>query len=120
MNIHNFVSGLNNAQNSNLEKFSVKKSNIIRRVINIMVENGYLSGFSEDQHNLNVNLKYPLINKIKIEMVSKPSKRVYMGIKSIKNSSDLLIFSTEGGIFSNTGNVIDKSHGGEVLIKIVN
>lgn len=117
MKIDNFISSLKNAQNSNLEKFSVKKSKIIYKIINIMIKNGYLSGFSEDRNHYTISLKYPVLNKIDVEMVSKPSRRVYMNYRSVKESSDLLILSTEKGIVTNKD---FNKVGGEVLIRIVN
>lgn len=122
MNIHYFVSHFNNAQNANLEKFSIKRSSILIHILSLLNINGYISGFKENKNTIDVYLKYPIINKVSMALVSRPSKRVYMGYGSIiKNfdKSDLLLISTKQGIITSKEMLITKS-GGEILMKIRN
>lgn len=122
MSVHNFISNFKNAQNSNLSKFTVKKSALLLNIISLMVINGYFLSYSENKNTLDVHLKYPVVNKLNISLVSKPSKKVHMDHKSIvKNfyKTDLLLISTKYGILTNKELALMKL-GGEVLLKITN
>jgi len=122
MSVHNLISSFKNAQNSNLNKFTVKKSILLLNIVSLMVINGYFLSYSENKNTLDVYLKYPIVNKLDISLVSKPSKKVYMDYKSIvKNfyKTDLLLISTKYGIVTNKELTLMKL-GGEVLLKITN
>lgn len=122
MTVHNLISSFKNAQNSNSNKFTVKKSMLLVNIVSLMVINGYFLSYSENKNTLDVYLKYPVINKLNIDLVSKPSKKVYMDYKSIvKNfyKTDLLLISTKYGIVTNKELSFMKL-GGEVILKITN
>lgn len=122
MNIHYLISHMRNAQNSNFGNFSIKKSSTILRILELLTINGYISSFKEEKDKIQVYLKYPLLDKINMQLVSKPGKKVYMDYPSIIRSfhkNDFLLISTKQGIITSKEVLVLKI-GGEILLQIKN
>lgn len=112
------------------EEVSIPYSTIKEEVARILVEEGYVMGYTvvEDQpfNWLTVQLKYigarrkrrPVITGL--ERVSKPGRRIYAGYKDIpwvRSGMGICIVTTPKGLM--TGQVARRKHlGGEVLCKI--
>jgi small subunit ribosomal protein S8 len=98
-----------------------------KHVLEAMVREGYIRGFSEvqkgeTQATLSIELKYhegsPAIRKI--ERVSKPGCRVYAGIKNLPrvfNGLGISILSTPRGVLSDN-EARAQNVGGEILCRI--
>jgi small subunit ribosomal protein S8 len=122
-----FIAHVKNCLNAKLKFATFQHSKFIERVCQILVDDGYISSF-EVMYNekgmklINVKLSYfnasPVIKEI--SLISKPSRRVYMGIKEIKpfrNGFGLLIISTSKGIMSYR-DAFKKKIGGEILCSV--
>lgn len=92
-------------------------------IAEILTREGYLAGIDKKKpHNLTVSLVYkngrPAISGVK--RISKPSRRLYMGvreIKPIKRGYGLLVLSTPAGILTGK-EAHTKRVGGEALFEI--
>lgn len=101
-------------------------SNLKKSICECLKKAGYISDISKKVKKgmpvIEVELLY-IDNKPKItevERISKQSKRVYMGMKSIhsvKNGAGLLVLSTPKGILSGK-DARKEQVGGEVLFKL--
>jgi|NOAtaT_6_FD_contig_71_1247203_length_2931_multi_2_in_0_out_0_3 small subunit ribosomal protein S8 len=103
------------------------KSKSLVRILNVLIKEGFIVGYStvtsKDLILLKIFLKYhengaPLINQI--IRVSKPGQRIYFKIsdlKEFKNSLGIYILSTTKGIISDI-EARRVNIGGEVLCKI--
>ncbi|MEJ0061324.1 MAG: 30S ribosomal protein S8 [Terricaulis sp.] len=120
------ITRIRNAQMRGRSKLSSPASTLRVRVLNVLVEEGYIRGFSEVEKDgfkeLEIELKYyegaPVIHEIK--RVSKPGRRVYSSIKDlglVRNGLGISILSTPRGVMSDaaarTSNV-----GGEILCEV--
>jgi len=96
------------------------------RVLNVLVEEGYIRGFSEVENEgrkeLDIELKYfegaPAIHEI--QRVSKPGRRVYSSIKDlglVRNGLGISIISTPKGVMSDAA-ARDANVGGEILCEV--
>jgi small subunit ribosomal protein S8 len=97
------------------------------RVLEVLADEGYIRGFEETKGNgghpaIEISLKYyegePVIRELK--RVSKPGRRVYMGVNdipSVRQGLGVSIVSTSKGVMSDSS---ARSHniGGEVLCTI--
>ena len=105
---------------------STPASNLRGRVLDVLVSEGYIRGYSEGEvdgfKTFDIELKYfegqPVIQEI--QRVSKPGRRVYSSVKSlpqIRNGLGIAILSTPKGVMSDdvarTENV-----GGEILCQV--
>lgn len=96
-------------------------------VLDVLADEGYIRGYEKttgaDGHPaLNISLKYfegtPVIREIK--RVSKPGRRVYMGVKdipSVRNGLGVSIVSTPKGVMSDAA-ARSANVGGEVLCTV--
>ena len=101
---------------------SVLKSKQVLSIINVLEEEGFIKGYTENRYTLDVWLKYvegvSVIQNIKV--ISKPSKRVYFSIPDLidwrnkTNTFDILILSTTQGILTDEV-ALEKRVGGEIL-----
>ncbi len=93
-------------------------------ILKILKEEGYILNYSKcpDSKKFNIHLRYHLSRPVvsEINVVSKPGKRVYCGVKdipSVRNGLGVVVISTSKGVvpdsFARTNKV-----GGEVLLKI--
>jgi small subunit ribosomal protein S8 len=119
---------IRNGQMANKRKVSCPSSKLRKNVLEALVREGYIRGYTEVQHGsqqgeLEIELKYdeqeaPAIRKI--ERVSKPGRRVYSGIAELGkvfNGLGVSILSTPRGVLSDN-EARAANVGGEVLCRI--
>jgi small subunit ribosomal protein S8 len=125
--IGDLIARIRNAAMRKRSKVLTPASRMRERVLNVLLAEGYIRGFSLLQEpgafpQFEVELKYfdgePVIAEI--SRVSKPGRRVYASIadlKPVKNGLGISILSTPKGVMSDsaarTANV-----GGEVLCQV--
>jgi small subunit ribosomal protein S8 len=124
--IGDLITRIRNAQMRGRSKLLSPASNLRMRLLNVLLEEGYIRGFSEvekeGRKEIEIELKYfegaPVIQEI--SRVSKPGRRVYSSIKDlalVRNGLGISILSTPKGVMSDaaarTANV-----GGEVLCEV--
>lgn len=97
------------------------------RVLDVLQSEGYIRGYSEVEYGTGkaefvIELKYaegqPVIRKI--ERVSKPGRRVYVGVRSIEhvaNGLGISILSTPSGVMADH-DAREKNVGGELLCRV--
>jgi small subunit ribosomal protein S8 len=118
---------IRNAASRKLDTTTLLHSKTIEAIVSILVEKGYLEGYSVSEEgakkSIKVVLKYDeagnsVINELK--KISKPGRRVYKGkdeIKRFKNGYGTLIVSTSQGVLPND-EAFKKGTGGEILCSI--
>lgn len=124
--ISDLITRIRNAQMSGLDFVESPCSKMRERVLDVLKNEGYIKGYSVEKygnHNvLKIELKYyegsAVITQIK--RVSKPGRRVYVGIDDIRpvcNGLGLNILSTNRGVMSE---IDAKKHnvGGELLCTV--
>ena len=118
---------IRNAQMRGKSTVKTPASTLRGRVLEVLLSEGYIRGFEKaptdnGQGEYTISLKYyegePVIREVK--RVSKPGRRVYMGVKeipSVRNGLGVSIVSTPKGVMTDaaarTANV-----GGEVLCTV--
>jgi small subunit ribosomal protein S8 len=118
---------IRNGQMANMAVVSCPSSKHRKNVLDTLTREGYIRGYTEVQQgtaqaSLEIELKYhegsPAIRKI--DRVSKPGRRVYVGIKNLErvfNGLGISILSTPRGVLSD--NEARAQHvGGEVLCRV--
>ena len=125
--IADFLIKVKNAGLAGRESVVVPHSEIKEAIADLLVKNGFLKSIAKKRKNnhkiLEAEVEYaegkiPRINDV--ARVSKPSKRVYQGvkeIKSFKNGLGLIVLSTPKGILTDKEAKKEKV-GGEVLFKV--
>ena len=121
---------LTRIRNSQLRGKSTVKtpaSTLRARVLDVLLSEGYIRGYektptAKGQGESELSLKYyegtPVIREVK--RVSKPGRRVYMGVKDIptvRNGLGISIVSTPKGVMSDA-NARAANVGGEVLCTV--
>ncbi len=118
---------IRNAASRKLDTTILLHSKTIEAIVSILVEKGYLEGYSVEEDgakkSIKVVLKYDdegnsVINELK--KISKPGRRSYKGkeeIKRFKNGYGTLIVSTSQGVLPND-EAFKRGTGGEVLCSI--
>ncbi|MFZ9197825.1 MAG: 30S ribosomal protein S8 [Paracoccaceae bacterium] len=121
---------LTRIRNSQLRGKSTVKtpaSTLRARVLDVLLSEGYIRGYEKTptangQGEFEISLKYyegtPVIREVK--RVSKPGRRVYMGVKdipSVRNGLGISIVSTPKGVMSDA-NARAANVGGEVLCTV--
>jgi len=125
--IADMLTRIKNAGAARHKQVSVPYSHLKFSIASVLRKQGYLGDISKKgrqvSKTIEINLVYIDSNKTKIknaEKISKPSRRVYFGVKDIKpvmNGYGKLILSTPKGIL--TGEEAKQALvGGEVLFKI--
>lgn len=120
------VTRLKNGSMRGLEKVALLNSKLMREVLRVLQEEGYIEGFKEDKekNEIEVSLKYyknqPVLKKI--DRVSRCSKRIYTSMGKMpkpKFNFGILILSTNKGVMTN---VMSKklNVGGEILLEVSN
>ena len=125
--IGDMLARIRNAAMRGKSTVSVPASQMRVRVLDVLADEGYIRGYEKvtgaDGHPaIEISLKYfdgtPVIRELK--RVSKPGRRVYMGVKdipSVRQGLGVSIVSTPRGVMSDasarTANV-----GGEVLCTV--
>ncbi len=101
-----------------------KKSKLIKSVLKVMEDEGFISGVEEGDRELIISLKYdsrgvPVIREMKRK--SKSSRRVYVKSEELKNlrrkNFALSIISTSQGVLSDNA-AYSKGIGGELLCEV--
>jgi len=125
--IGDLIARLKNAASRGRSKVSTPASKMRARVLDVLADEGYIRGYEKattdnGQGELVISLKYfegtPVIREIK--RVSKPGRRVYMGVKeipSVRNGLGVSIVSTPKGVMSDA-NARAANVGGEVLCTV--
>ena len=101
------VTRINNASKLKKNYVIVLKSNLVLNFLNILYKEGYIKGFYFfKNHKLIVLLKYyenrPVFEKL--DLISKPSKRIYLNYKNILlkySLTNLVIYSSSIGLLTN-------------------
>ena len=118
---------IRNAQERRRPKVSSPASNLRQRVLDVLVDEGYIRGYARVDHKnglseFEIELKYangqPAIREIK--RVSKPGRRVYKAVRdlaSVANGLGVAILSTPKGVMSDA-RAREENVGGEVLCNI--
>jgi len=118
---------IRNAAQRKLDTTTLLHSKTIEAIVSILVEKGYLEGYSVSEEgakkSIKVVLKYDdngftVINELK--KISKPGRRIYKSkdeIKRFKNGYGTLIVSTSQGVLPND-EAFKRGAGGEVLCSI--
>jgi small subunit ribosomal protein S8 len=118
---------IRNAQQRRRPKVSTPASNLRGRVLDVLLEEGYIRGYSRVDHRtgiseFDIELKYnngqPAIREI--QRISTPGRRVYRQMRdlpSVANGLGVAIVSTPKGVMSDT-RARDERVGGEVLCSV--
>ena len=125
--IADMLTRIRNGGKARLLRVQLPESRMKREIARVLYERGYIDGFTSDgdpkKPKLSIDIRYnersqPIIERI--ERVSKPGCRVYVGsgdIPTIRNGLGMAILSTPKGIL--TGEEAREAHvGGEILAKI--
>lgn len=124
--VGDLITRIRNAQMRGRSKVLSPASNLRARVLNVLVEEGYIRSFSEveseGRKELEIELKYfegaPAIHEI--QRVSKPGRRVYSSIKDlglVRNGLGISILSTPKGVMSDAA-ARNANVGGEILCEV--
>ena len=125
--IADMLTRIRNSQMRGKSVVSTPASKLRVRVLEVLADEGYIRGFEEtkgeDGHPaIEISLKYyegtPVIRELK--RVSKPGRRVYMGVKdipSVRQGLGVSIVSTPKGVMSDAS-ARAANVGGEVLCTI--
>jgi small subunit ribosomal protein S8 len=118
---------IRNAQMRKQSKVVTPASKLRARVLDVLVEEGYIRGYSESTmrqgiKELTIELKYtngmPAIREVR--RVSKPGRRVYSAVtelKPVKNGLGVSILTTPKGVMSDI-RAKEENVGGEVLCNV--
>ena len=111
---------MQNAQRNNNTNVLVRHTRWTQSLMNLLVDQGLIRGFTREGYQLNLKLNRGSWNTI--EQVSKSSKRIYIGndkIDKLRQGLGVVIISTPKGIFTaDEAKVLNV--GGEVICKIYN
>ena len=125
--IGDMLTRIRNAQMRGKSTVSTPASKLRAWVLDVLADEGYIRGYekttSTDGHGaIEISLKYfdgvPVIRELK--RVSKPGRRVYLGVKDIpqvRQGLGVLIVSSPQGVMSDA-NARAKYVGGEVLCTV--
>ena len=125
--IGDMLTRIRNAQMRGKSTVSTPASKLRAWVLDVLADEGYIRGYekttSTDGHGaIEISLKYfdgvPVIRELK--RVSKPGRRVYLGVKDIpqvRQGLGVSIISTPQGVMSDA-NARAKNVGGEVLCTV--
>jgi len=125
--IGDMLTRIRNSQMRGKSTVSTPASKLRAWVLDVLLEEGYIRGYEKvtgaDGHPaLMISLKYyegtPVIREV--HRVSKPGRRVYMGVKdipSVRQGLGLSIVSTPKGVMSDA-NARAANVGGEVLCTV--
>ena len=125
--IADMLTRIRNSQMRGKSVVSTPASKLRVRVLEVLADEGYIRGFEETKDinghpAIEISLKYyegePVIRELK--RVSKPGRRVYMGVNDIpqvRQGLGVSIVSTSKGVMSDA-NARAANVGGEVLCTI--
>ena len=125
--IGDMLTRIRNAQMRGKSTVSTPASKLRVWVLDVLADEGYIRGYektsSDDGHGaIEISLKYfdgiPVIRELK--RISKPGRRVYLGVKDIpqvRHGLGVSIVSTPQGVMSDA-NARAKNVGGEVICTV--
>jgi small subunit ribosomal protein S8 len=125
--IGDMLTRIRNSQLRGKSTVTTPSSKLRLRVLEVMADEGYIRGFEEKKDAnghaaIEISLKYyegePVIRELK--RVSKPGRRVYMGvgdIPQVRQGLGVSIVSTSKGVMSDA-NARNANVGGEVLCTV--
>ena len=125
--IGDMLTRIRNAQMRGKSTVSTPASKLRAWVLDVLADEGYIRGYektsSNDGHGaIEISLKYfdgvPVIKELK--RISKPGRRVYLGVKDIpqvRQGLGVSIVSTPQGVMSDA-NARAKNVGGEVICTV--
>ena len=125
--IGDMLTRIRNAQMRGKSTVSTPASKLRAWVLDVLADEGYIRGYekisSTDGHGaIEISLKYfdgvPVIKELK--RISKPGRRVYLGVKDIpqvRQGLGVSIVSTPQGVMSDS-NARAKNVGGEVICTV--
>jgi small subunit ribosomal protein S8 len=125
--VGDMLTRIRNAQMRGKSTVSTPASKLRAWVLDVLADEGYIRGYektsSTDGHGaIEISLKYfdgiPVIKELK--RVSKPGRRVYLGVKDIpqvRQGLGVSIVSTPQGVMSDA-NARAKNVGGEVICTV--
>ena len=125
--IGDMLTRIRNAQMRGKSSVSTPASKLRAWVLDVLADEGYIRGYektsSTDGHSaIEISLKYfdgvPVIKELK--RISKPGRRVYLGVKDIpqvRQGLGVSIVSTPQGVMSDA-NARAKNVGGEVICTV--
>ena len=125
--IGDMLTRIRNAQMRGKSTVSTPSSTLRAWVLDVLADEGYIRGYektsSTDGHGaIEISLKYfdgvPVIKELK--RISKPGRRVYLGVKDIpqvRQGLGVSIVSTPQGVMSDA-NARAKNVGGEVICTV--
>jgi small subunit ribosomal protein S8 len=125
--IGDMLTRIRNAQLRGKSTVATPASTLRARVLDVLLSEGYIRGYERQdtankQGEFTISLKYfegePVIREV--HRVSKPGRRVYLGVKelpSVRNGLGVSIVSTPKGVMSDA-NARAANVGGEVLCTV--
>ena len=125
--IGDMLTRIRNSQMRGKSMVSTPASKLRVRVLEVLADEGYIRGFEEGKDarglpTIDISLKYfdgePVIRELK--RVSKPGRRVYMGVNDIpqvRQGLGVSIVSTSKGVMSDAS-ARSQNVGGEVLCTV--
>ena len=125
--VGDMLTRIRNAQMRGKPTVKTPASTLRARVLDVLLSEGYIRGYDKadttnGQGEFTISLKYyegePVIREVK--RVSKPGRRVYVGVKeipSVRNGLGVSIVSTPKGVMSDA-NARAANVGGEVLCTV--
>ena len=125
--IGDMLTRIRNSQMRGKSVVSTPASKLRMRVLEVLADEGYIRGFEETKDErghpaIEISLKYyegePVIRELK--RVSKPGRRVYMGvgdIPQVRQGLGVSIVSTSKGVMSDAS-ARSQNVGGEVLCTV--
>lgn len=118
---------IRNAGRARLTRVSMPESRIRREIARVLKERGFVRGYSSDgdprKPTLTIELRYSSVNEPmieRIERVSRPGRRVFVGAKEIprvRSGLGVAILSTPRGILADE-EAREANVGGEVLARV--
>jgi small subunit ribosomal protein S8 len=124
--IGDMITRIRNAQMRNRSTVVTPASKLRARVLDVLVDEGYIRGYSEKdsegKKELEIQLKYfdgaPVIEQI--TRISKPGRRVYSAVGDlplVRNGLGISILSTSKGVMSDAA-ARAANVGGEILCRV--
>jgi small subunit ribosomal protein S8 len=120
--IADLLTRIRNAYGAMHATVTVSPSRMRESLLEILHDEGYISGFSKEGDNFLVNLKY-YENKAVVaglKRISKPGRRIYVGVNdipSVQNGLGICILSTSRGVLEGK-KAAEMGVGGELLCEI--
>ena len=118
--IADMLTRIRNANSSRHESVLVPKSNVIKAIAHILLEEGYIKDVKEDDRNIIITLKY-VGNKQRVisglKRISKPGLRVYAeceNLPKVLNGLGIVLVSTSQGVMTDK-KAREAGIGGEVM-----